>query len=173
MKRNYYTLLGVQRSASSEEIKRAYRKLALRFHPDRNSAPDAERRFQEVNEAYAVLSNPEQRSAYDDFGKRGGGDPLQNGSVSQGDLKDIFGADLFEELFSSLFNERKKRSIKDLRVSIPVSYEQALDGGRLSHEVSRLRRCDGCHGVGTGSGRASPVCEPERRSIYSWLKTYS
>ena len=111
MKRDYYEILSVERTASDGEIKSSYRKLAMTYHPDRNpNNPQAEDKFKECSEAYAVLSDPEKRAAYDRFGHQavgGGGNPFAGGSpfggggggFQQGDLGDIFG-DLFGEMFN-------------------------------------------------------------------------
>ncbi|MEE2643701.1 MAG: DnaJ domain-containing protein, partial [Myxococcota bacterium] len=157
--RDHYRLLGLKAESTADEIKRAYRKKALQLHPDRNPSPDAARQFQALNEAYATLSDPQKREDYDRFGTRGGGQrSAPSGTVSPSELREIFGEDLFEELFASLLNERHRPAVKDLRVDLPISYQEAVQGGTLSRVVERIRRCDRCHGVGTESGRASPVC---------------
>src|SRR5579875_1936504 len=135
MKRDYYEVLSVERTASDGEIKSAYRKLAMQYHPDRNpNNPSAEEKFKECSEAYAVLSDPDKRAAYDRFGHQavggaGGGNPFAGGSPFggagfQGDLGDIFG-DLFGEMFNMGGAQRGRASRaqrgRDLKIDMTLN----------------------------------------------------
>ncbi|HEY1263069.1 MAG TPA: molecular chaperone DnaJ [Terriglobales bacterium] len=160
-KRDYYEVLGVARDASDQEIKSAYRKLALQFHPDRNpNNPDAEEKFKECSEAYAVLADSEKRAAYDRFGHAGvssagaGFDP----TVFQ-DLNDIIG-DLFG--FGDLFGAGRRRSRSqrgaDLREDISLEFEEAVFGTETKVTVRRNETCEECRGSGAAPGKAPVTC---------------
>lgn len=163
-KRDYYEVLGVSRSASEQELKSAYRKLAHKFHPDKN--PDdqaAEESFKEVNEAYEVLSNPERREAYDRFGHDaarmggfgGGGDPFAGASIN-----DIFG-DIFGEMFGGGRRGRQGRARQrgaDLRYNLDVSFEEAAFGTEARIRIPRHKQCESCTGSGAKKGTAPQVC---------------
>jgi molecular chaperone DnaJ len=126
-KRDYYDVLGVARSASSDEIRSAYRKLARQYHPDVNKEPDAEANFKEINEAYEVLSNGEKRAAYDRFGHAG----TQGGFGGFGGGFGDFGS-IFEDLFGmggqTRQAQRGPRRGADLRVGVTLSFEEAVFG---------------------------------------------
>ncbi|MFQ5699919.1 MAG: molecular chaperone DnaJ [Myxococcota bacterium] len=153
MKRDYYEVLGVDRGASPEELKRAYRKRAHRDHPDKNPGDsEAEARFKEASEAYAVLSDPEKRAAYDRFGHAGiagggaGGDPFAG--------FDPFSSfsDLFNEFFGGdLFGGRRRGGGQrgaDLRYDLEVDFEVAARGGEHTVTVPKHRPCESCAGLG-------------------------
>jgi molecular chaperone DnaJ len=130
MKTDYYEILSVERTASDGEIKTAYRKLAMQFHPDRNpNNPQAEEKFKECSEAYQVLSDADKRAAYDRYGHAGvngsGSSPFQG----QGDLNDIFG-DLFGEMFNMGGNRRATRQQRgrDLKFDMKLEFEEAVFG---------------------------------------------
>ena len=168
-KRDYYEVLGVSKNASLDEIKKAYRKLALKCHPDRN--PDdkqAEERFKEAAEAYAVLSDPEKRSQYDQFGHSLGGAGFQGfqgtGSAFDG-FGDIFG-DIFEDFFGGASSRRgTRRRIRrgsDLEYELQISFEESAFGKEVTIEVPRLERCNHCDGGGAEPGSKMSTC-PECR----------
>src|ERR1700730_8972114 len=131
MKMDYYEVLGVERTADDGELKTAYRKLAMQFHPDRNpNNPEAEEKFKECSEAYTVLSDADKRSAYDRFGHaavNGGGSPFGGGGpFAQGDLGDIFG-DLFGEMFnmgSARGRASRKQRGQDLKYDMRLEFEE-------------------------------------------------
>ncbi len=161
-KRDYYEVLGVSRNASLEEIKRAYKKLALKYHPDRNPGdPEAVEKFKEAAEAYEVLSNPEKRARYDRFGHEG-----LSGSYAQpnfSDVQDIF--DLFGDLFDGFgfFRQTGRRSRaqagRDLRTSLTIDLLEAAGGCTKTIKFSRHEICPTCHGSGAKPGSSPVTCE--------------
>lgn len=162
--RDYYDILGVPRSADAEALKSAYRKLAMKYHPDQNQGDkSAEDTFKQINEAYAVLSDPQKRAAYDRFGKAAfsGGGPGAGGSAGFQDFSDIFN-EVFGDAFGDLFGARGARRAggaergADLRYDIEITLEQALRGLEREITAPRAMRCDPC----TGSG-AQPGTQPE------------
>jgi molecular chaperone DnaJ len=156
-RRDYYEVLGVGRSASQDEIKKAYRQLARRYHPDVSDVPDAEARFKEINEAYEVLSDREKRVAYDRFGHaglRGTGFGFDFGG-----FRDPF--DIFEEVFGRGFgfrssSRRGPRRGADLRYDLHLTFEEAVFGTEKEIEVTRYEACPACNGSGAEPG-TSPV----------------
>lgn len=163
-KADYYEVLGVSRDASDQELKSAYRKLALKYHPDRNPGDSAsEEKFKEASEAYQVLSDPDKRAAYDRFGHAGvsGGGPGGFGGFSGAvDLGDIFG-DLFGEMFNmgggAQRNARQTRG-DDLRFDMTIDFEEAIFGTEKEIRIRRLEACETCKGTGSASGRGPSVC---------------
>jgi molecular chaperone DnaJ len=156
VKRDYYDVLGVSRSATTEEIKKAYRKLARQYHPDVSDAPDAEARFKEINEAYEVLSDAEKRSTYDRFGHVG---PSMGGGGFGFGFRDPF--EIFEEFFGRGFGfrtttRRGPRRGVDLRYDLRLTFEEAVFGCEKEVEVTRHEPCPGCKGSGAEPG-TSPV----------------
>lgn len=164
-KRDYYEVLGISKTASDDEIKKAYRKLAKKYHPDLNKDnKDAEAKFKEVGEAYEVLSNKEKRSRYDNFG-HAGVDPSAAGGGGYGgagfDGFDV--GDIFESFFGGGFggggrraNAPQKGANIGLRVS--VSFEEAAFGTKKSINVTRYEQCDTCHGSGAEPGTQPETC---------------
>ncbi|MDH3255873.1 MAG: molecular chaperone DnaJ [Acidobacteriota bacterium] len=159
---DYYLILGLGRDATAQEIKSAYRKLAVQYHPDRNPGDqDAEEKFKRAAEAYAVLSDPEKRSRYDHFGARGvtgGGFSGFDPSVF-GDFSDILG-DFFG--FGDVFGSRRRgpgQPGADLRYELSLDLEQAAFGFEKELEIPRLERCDACSGRGTAGGSEPAVCQ--------------
>ncbi len=156
-KRDYYEVLGVGRSATQDEIKKAYRGLARRYHPDVSNAPDAETRLKEINEAYEALSDPEKRATYDRFGHAGlSGTGF---SFDFGGFRDPF--EIFEEVFGRGFGfrtstRRGPRRGADLRYDLPMTFEEAVFGCEKEIEVTRYEVCPGCKGSGAEAG-TSPV----------------
>lgn len=165
-KRDYYEVLGVERGASTEQIKSAFRKAALRWHPDRNPEhkPQAEERFREAVEAYGILSDSQKRSAYDRYGHAGvagAGVPIDFGRSIFEEFSDIFG-DLFgfEELFGVGTRGRRPRAHRgaDLRYDLQLSFEEAARGVQTKIKVPRLELCDACGGTGAEAGTAPVPC---------------
>jgi molecular chaperone DnaJ len=170
-KRDYYELLGVARSASAEEIKKAYRKLAVKFHPDKN--PDdknAEERFKEIGEAYEILSDPEKRAAYDRFGHaafaQGGAGRGGGGMHDPFDIfREVFGGGgggggIFEQFFGGGGrNERESRQRgSDLRYDMQITLEEAAFGTEKEIEVAKLDICGECKGTGAEKGSRVVTC---------------
>lgn len=176
-KRDYYHVLGVERTATPDEIKKAYRKLAVKHHPDKNPGDkSAEDKFKELGEAYEVLSNPDKRSAYDRFGhsafSQGGG----MGGAGMGGMHDpfevfrevfgggrgggggIFGS-FFDEAFQQDGGERGGRGRgSDLRYDMRITFEEAARGVEKEIEISKLQSCDTCHGSGAEPGSKVTTC---------------
>ena len=160
-KRDYYEVLGVERGANPDEIKKAYRKLARQHHPDVNKASDAEALFKELNEAYEVLSDDKKRAAYDRFGHAatdgtfggGGGGFTGFGSGGLGDI--------FEEFFGfggRTANRRTPRRGADLRFDMPIAFEEAAFGFEREIEVARAEACSRCNGRGAEPGTTPLKC---------------
>ncbi|MBI5251605.1 MAG: molecular chaperone DnaJ [Desulfomonile tiedjei] len=160
-KRDYYEVLEVPKTANSDEVKKAYRKLALKYHPDRNKGDkESEERFKEAAEAYEVLSDPEKRQLYDRFGHAG---LQQTGFRGFRDFDDIFSSfgDIFEEFFG--FGSRggqrtHARRGADIRYEVSISFMDAAKGMETEVDVSRHERCDECGGLGTKDGAQPSVC---------------
>jgi molecular chaperone DnaJ len=165
VKRDYYEVLGVQRGASDQEIKSAYRKLALQYHPDRNpNNPDAEEKFKEASEAYAILADAEKRGMYDRFGHAGVGGVAAGGgfdaTVFQ-DFSDIFGEFFgFGDLFGGGRGGRRTRAQRgaDLREDITIEFEEAVFGAEKKITYRKHEICDSCGGSGSAHGKAPTTC---------------
>ena len=163
-KRDYYEVLGVTRTATEVEIKSAYRKLAMTYHPDRNpNNPDAEEKFKELTEAYAILADSEKRSLYDRFGHAGvsssGGPAGFDPSVFQ-DFGDIFGEFFgFGDLFGG-GGRRRSRAQRgaDLREDLNLEFDEAVFGTEKQVKVRRHETCDSCRGSGAAPGKAPVAC---------------
>jgi len=162
-KRDYYEVLGVSRSASPEEIKRAYRQAALKYHPDRNKEPGAEEKFKEAAEAYEVLSDPEKRARYDRYGHAGlSGVGLHDFSgMAVDDIFSVFG-DLLGDLFGDAFGRRARadRGI-DIQTVLEIDLEDVLTGVEKSLRFERMDFCERCGGQGCEPGtqrRNCPTC---------------
>ena len=165
-KKDYYELLGVSRDADEQQLKSAYRKLALKYHPDRN--PDnatAEARFKEAAEAYAILADPEKRARYDQFGHAG----VSGASSSQGfdptifsDFNDIFGglgdAFGFGDIFGGGRRRTGPRRGTDLQYNLKISLEDAANGTEATLQIPRDETCDDCRGTGATAGTSPERC---------------
>lgn len=164
-KRDYYEVIGVGREANAEEIKKAYRKLAMKYHPDRNPGnKDAEEKFKEAAEAYAVLSDSEKRAQYDQFGHSLGGSGFPGFQGFEDTFRgfgDIFG-DLFDDFFGTSARTRGGRRGSDLEVAVEITLEEAYRGKEISLEVPRQEACGACRGSGAAPGSGRSVC-PECR----------
>jgi molecular chaperone DnaJ len=175
-KRDYYDVLGVERGASAEDIKKSYRKLAVKFHPDKNPGDKtAEDKFKELGEAYEVLSNPDKRAAYDRFGHQaftqgGGGFGGAGGMHDPFDVfREVFGAGrgggggIFESIFGDAVgqdgHERGGRGRgSDLRYDMRITFAEAAHGVEKEIEISKLQSCDTCHGSGAEPGSKVTTC---------------
>jgi molecular chaperone DnaJ len=162
-KRDYYEVLGVSKTATADEIKKAYRKLALKYHPDRNKDnKEAEERFKEAAEAYAILSDQQKRSQYDQFGHSLGGSGFQGFEGFENSFQgfgDIFG-DIFEDFFGTSRRGSSRGGIRgsDLEYSVEISLEEAVRGKEVTIEFARAERCDTCSGSGAEPGTQPTIC---------------
>lgn len=160
-KRDYYEVLGVAKTASDEEIKKAFKKLAMKYHPDRNQGDKAaEEKFKEAKEAYDVLSDAGKRSAYDRYG-HAGVDPAMAGAGGAGGFRDF--ADAFSDIFGDVFGGgRSGRSHvyrgADLRYNLEISLEEAARGTETKIRVPVLVECEHCHGSGAKPGTSPTTC---------------
>ena len=165
-KRDYYEILGVPRTASVDDIKKSYRKLALKYHPDRNpNNKEAEEKFKEAAEAYAILSDAEKRVQYDQFGHSLGSSGFSGFQGFEDAFRgfgDIFG-DLFDDFFGTGGRSRGgARKGSDLEVAVEITLEEASEGKEISLEIPRRETCSSCHGTGAASGSKKTTC-PECR----------
>ncbi|OQM34198.1 molecular chaperone DnaJ [bacterium endosymbiont of Pedicinus badii] len=146
-KPDYYSILGISKNAEEREIKRAYKRLAIKFHPDRNPGNiHAESKFKEIKEAYEILINPQKRAAYDQYGHAAFDQSQQDFSSSSAeDFSEIFG-DVFGDIFGS--SKRKKSRGRDIVFSIEISLEEAVKGTKKKISVSSREKCDSCYGTG-------------------------
>ncbi|GAP16436.1 molecular chaperone DnaJ [Levilinea saccharolytica] len=159
--KDYYEILGVQRSATPDELKTAFRNLARQYHPDVNKSPDAEERFKEINEAYAVLSDTDKRAAYDRYGVEG-----LNGMGGIPNYADIDLSDILEGLFGFGFggggSSRRSRNAPrrgaDLSTVLQLTFEEAIFGTDKEIEISRDETCSACHGSGSEPGSGPTRC---------------
>ncbi|MEM2094235.1 MAG: molecular chaperone DnaJ [Candidatus Bathyarchaeia archaeon] len=165
-KRDYYEVLGVSRNASVDEIKAAYRKLAMEYHPDRNKSPEAEEKFKEISEAYAVLSDPEKRRQYDAFGHEGIGSHYSQEDLFRGvNFDDIFrdfgfgGFDIFDFFFGGRRHTRYgPQRGADLQYDLYITLEEAAKGVETEIDVYRTDKCDLCNGSGASPGTSPVKC---------------
>ena len=165
-KKDYYEVLDVARNATDEEIKKAYRKLAMKYHPDRNQDnPSAEEKFKEVKEAYEMLSDPDKRAAYDQYG-HAGVDPNMGaggfgggfgGGSPFGDFGDIFG-DIFGNMGGGRQRGPQVYRGSDLRYTMEISLEDAANGKVTQIRVPSWEECDACHGSGAEPGTSAETC---------------
>ena len=161
----FYALLGVTREATEVEIKKAYRKLAMEFHPDRNPAPEAEARFKEITEAYEVLRDPQKRAAYDRYGKAGIGGAGGAGGFHHVDLsealnifmRDFGGMGGFESIFGGRARQDTRRG-QDVRVTVKLSIAEVAAGAKKNLKLKTLDRCLTCSGSGAKAGSKPTSC---------------
>ncbi len=164
MARDYYETLGVSRNAEQDEIKRAYRKLARKYHPDVNKDEGAEETFKSVSRAYEVLSEPEMRARYDRFGEAGVGGAAAAGGGFQ-DFQDMGGfADIFESFFNGFSGQpgqqRRQGPMRgdDLRLNLKLDFKEAVFGGEKEIRISHLETCVTCSGSGAKPGTRPRTC---------------
>ncbi len=171
---DYYELLSVSKTASDQEIKTAYRKLAMQYHPDRNpNNPEAEEKFKACSEAYGVLSDAEKRVAYDRYGHAafqagggGGGNPFAGGGFAGGNVQDL--GDIFGDLFGEMFNmggsgaggrraSRVQRG-RDIQYGLTLEFEEAVFGKEKEINFRRMETCVECKGTGAARGKSPVTC---------------
>lgn len=161
IKADYYEVLSVERNASDQELKSAYRKLAMQYHPDRNPGdPSAEEKFKQASEAYQILSDSDKRAAYDRFGHAGVSGVDAGGFAGMPDLGDIFG-DLFGEMFNVGGSRRSSRAQRgrDLQYDLQLTFEEAVFGKQTQVEIRRMESCTACQGSGAEPGHGPTVCQ--------------
>jgi len=166
-KRDYYEVLGVSKGASKDEIKKAYRKQALKYHPDKNPGDkQAEENFKEAAEAYEVLSNDEKRARYDKFGHAGMGNNMGGGFGEGMTMEDIFSSfgDIFGDAFGGAFGSRRSgrsRSVNkgtNLRLKVKLTLEEFAHGAEKRVKVNKYVTCSACHGSGAASDSDVTTC---------------
>ncbi len=181
-KRDYYEILGVSKNASEAELKSAFRKLAKKYHPDVSKEADAAEKFKEAQEAYAVLSDPNKRSQYDQYGHNAfSGQQGAGFDFSDFDFSDIFG-DIFGSGFGEMFGSRgaggrRRRKGRDVLSQMEISFEEAVFGSKKEIEIMAYENCSACEGAG-GHGpttcdncRGSGVVEVEQRTMFGAFRT--
>jgi molecular chaperone DnaJ len=159
-KRDYYEILGVSKDTDEKEIKKAYRRVAMKFHPDRNpDDPKAEDKFKEASEAYEILSDREKRAAYDQFGHAGVDPQMGAGGGFQGNFSDIFG-DVFGDIFGGGGGRGHGGPQRgaDLRYTLDISLENAVKGTTVKIRVPTLVACEPCDGSGAKPGSSASTC---------------
>jgi len=160
-KRDYYEVLGVDRSATDQEIKKAYRRVAMKYHPDRNpDDADADEKFKEATEAYEILMDSEKRGAYDQFGHAGVDPSMGGGGFQGGSFSDIFG-DVFGDIFGGGGGGGRRAGPQrgsDLRYTLDISLEEAVRGTTTEIRVPSLQHCDTCDGSGAKPGTSPVTC---------------
>jgi len=173
-KKDYYEVLGVPRNASKEEIKKAFRNLALKYHPDRNKSEEAEEKFKEISEAYAILSDDEKRQMYDNYGMEGIRGTYTQEDIFNSRFRDLFrefGFGDFNDIFSRFFGgfggfggfgpfqRTETAKGRDLEVTLEVTLRDVAYGTEKEIEIPRLRRCQVCNGTGAEPGTKERVCQ--------------
>ncbi len=155
-KRDFYDVLGIEKNASEDDVKKAFRRLAFQYHPDKNPEPGAEDKFKEINEAYEILSDSDKRAAYDRYGHAGvemGGRGFEGTDPFAG-----FG-DIFDAFFGGATRTRQTQTRgRDLRYDLSVSFEEAVFGSEKEIEVSRVSTCSACRGSGSQPGSQPAKC---------------
>ena len=160
--RDFYEILGIPKNASTDDIKSSFRKLARQYHPDVSKEPDAEERFKEINEAYGVLSDPQKRARYDQYGRAGLGEMGGMPDYATMDFNDIF-----EEILGGFGfgfggsggrSSRRPHRGRDLQVRVDLTFEEAIFGVEKSIEVTRNETCGTCHGSGAEPGTSPQRC---------------
>lgn len=168
-KRDYYEVLGVSKTSSQDEIKKQYRKLALKFHPDRNQSAEAGEHFKEISEAYGVLSDPEKRKVYDQYGHEGVDGRYNREDIFQGargDFSDLFGGagGGFDSIFESIFGRgggfggRQQQRGSDILFETSITLEDVLHGKKMEVDLQKEIKCDTCNGSGCKPGTNKKTC---------------
>lgn len=166
---DYYSILGVSKTASADEIKKAYRKMAMQYHPDRNpDDKEAEAKFKDINEAYEVLKDDQKRAAYDRYGHQAFANGMGGGAGANPfngfDFTGTGFADVFSDIFSEFTGQGRNRQRSyaergdDIRYDIALSLEEAFAGLEKEITITTSKECETCHGHGTADGKEPPVC---------------
>ncbi|WP_340615376.1 molecular chaperone DnaJ [Xenorhabdus entomophaga] len=161
-KQDYYEVLGVSKTADEKEIKKAYKRLAMKYHPDRNQGDkDAESKFKEIKEAYEILTDSQKRAAYDQYGhaafEHGGMGGGAGGFGGGADFSDIFG-DVFGDIFGGGRRQQRPSRGSDLRYNMELTLEEAVRGVTKEIRIPTLETCDTCHGSGAKAGTSPETC---------------
>ena len=161
-KQDYYEILGVSRTAEEREIKKAYKRLAMKYHPDRNQGDkEAEAKFKEIKEAYEILTDAQKRAAYDQYGhaafEQGGMGGGGGGFGGGADFSDIFG-DVFGDIFGGGRGRQRAARGSDLRYNMDLTLEEAVRGVTKEIRIPTLEECDVCHGSGAKAGSQPQTC---------------
>lgn len=164
---DYYEVLGVARDADEAAIKKAYHKLAMKWHPDRNKSPQAEEKFKEIATAYAILKDPKKRARYDSLGMEGVAHFTPEDLFGGLDMGDLFGdmgfgfggSSIFDRMFGGGQRARRPTQGQDLRLNIEIPLAIINTGGKHEITVSHPVVCDSCHGYGTEDGKSPPLCK--------------
>ncbi len=161
--KDYYASLGLEKGASDEEIKKAFRKLAIKYHPDKNQGnKEAEDKFKEINEAYQVLSDPEKKARYDQFGTADfDGSGFGPGGFGGFDFSDMGGfGDIFDSFFGGGGSRRRNGPQRgaDLEYTINLTFEEAVFGVEKEISINRSETCDSCSGSGAKAGTSAKTC---------------
>ena len=190
--RDYYEILGIDRNATEDQIKKAYRTLAKKYHPDVNKAPDAEEKFKEVNEAYSILSDPQKKATYDQFGKDGLNNAGYNTNFSNDDLNDIFNSFFgggFSDFGFGSFGSRSSRSSRtspvkgrDTYMTMTIDFLDAVYGTERTIKVDVDKQCPTCNGTGAKSASDISTCKTcggrgsvmtQRRTVFGMMQSQS
>lgn len=163
--KDYYKVLGVDKKASQDEIKSAYRKLAKQYHPDINKTPEAQEKFKEINEAYEVLGDEKKRANYDQFGSADGFQGFNGGNAGGGfgGFGSGFGGfDIFNDIFSAFGGGGTRANVmeqgEDINLQMTISFEEAVFGCKKDISISRIEKCEACHGTGAKNGTEYTTC---------------
>lgn len=161
-KRDFYEVLGLSKTADEKEIKRAYKRLAMKYHPDRNQGDkDSEIKFKEIKEAYEILSDAQKRAAYDQYGhaafEQGGFGGQGGGGFGGADFGDIFG-DVFGDIFGGGRRQQRAARGSDLQYNMDLTLEEAVRGVTKEIRIPTLETCDKCHGSGAKEGTSAETC---------------
>lgn len=164
---DYYEILGIPRDADEAAIKKAYHKLAMKWHPDRNQSPESEEKFKQIATAYAVLKDPKKRARYDSLGMEGVAHFTPEDLFGGLDMGDLFGdmgfgfggSSIFDRMFGGGKRARQPSHGQDLRINIEVPLTLIHTGGQHEISVSHPATCDACHGYGTSDGKAPSLCK--------------
>ncbi len=171
--KDYYSVLGVDKNASEDEIKSAYRRLAKKYHPDINKTPEAQEKFKDINEAYEVLGDPKKRANYDQFGSADG-NPFGagGGAGGAGGFGDFFGggggfSDIFSDIFSAFGGSRGEKVRErgaDINIAVNLTFEEACFGCSKNITIAKQDKCTACNGTGAKNGREFSTC-PECNGV--------
>lgn len=156
MSEDYYKILGVSKTATEEEIKKSYKQLAKKYHPDISKEAGAEAKFKELSEAYAVLSDKQKRQQYDSYGKEGFNQRYSSEDIFRGfdpsQFEDLFGGSIFENFFGGGGRRGRSKKGRDLQVSVSLTFEEAMDGVEKDLRIRKHDKCSECNGTGAEDG---------------------